>query len=131
MRPLIIQEQSRVLGKDEVEKMNVMLMRGDNVVLLSNHQTEADPQIVSILLEQMGMTDLAERIIFVAGHKVTNDRIAIPFSMVSCLHYFIFQFIPLIHNCFLYCRGVTCCVFTPRSTSKTHQKNSPVKALKI
>ena len=28
------------------------------------------------------MSHLAEKIIFIAGHKVTNDPVAIPFSMV-------------------------------------------------
>jgi hypothetical protein len=35
------------------------------------------------MLEQNGFASLAEKIIFVAGHKVTNDPVAIPFSMVS------------------------------------------------
>jgi hypothetical protein len=32
------------------------------------------------------MSSLAEKVIFIAGHKVTNDPVAIPFSMVSERH---------------------------------------------
>lgn len=39
--------------------------------------------MVTIVLEENGFADLAEKVIFVAGHKVTNDPVAIPFSMVS------------------------------------------------
>ncbi len=59
--------------------------RGENVVILSNHQTEVDPQVISILLEKEGLNELSEKIIFIAGHKVTNDPVAIPFSMVNLL----------------------------------------------
>ena len=54
------------------------------MIILSNHQTECDPQVLSILLERedQSLGKLAESIIFVAGHKVTNDPVAIPFSMV-------------------------------------------------
>ncbi len=42
-----------------------------------------------MLLEKYGMNDLAEKIIFIAGHKVTNDPVCIPFSMgrnLICIH---------------------------------------------
>ncbi len=38
--------------------------------------------MLSILLERNGLGALAEKIVFVAGHKVTSDPVAIPFSMV-------------------------------------------------
>ena len=53
--------------------------RGENVILLANHQTEPDPQIISILLEKKNPV-LAEEMIFVAGHRVVTDPVAIPFS---------------------------------------------------
>jgi hypothetical protein len=34
------------------------------------------------LLELHGLSGIAEKIIFIAGHKVTTDPVAIPFSMV-------------------------------------------------
>mmetsp|Transcript_30885 Transcript_30885/g.52255 ORF Transcript_30885/g.52255 Transcript_30885/m.52255 type:complete len:387 (+) Transcript_30885:95-1255(+) len=89
MRPLVINEQSRAVGLDKLKALEDKLASGENVLLLSNHQTEADPQVMSILLEENDMGHLAEKIIFVAGHKVTSDPIAIPFSMgrnLLCIH---------------------------------------------
>jgi hypothetical protein len=89
MRPLIIAEKSRLLGKENFQKIREILAKGENAVILSNHQTEADAQVFSILLENEGMSVLGEKSIFIAGHKVTNDPIAIPFSMgrnLICIH---------------------------------------------
>ena len=82
-------DQSILRGEANAKKIKEFLAKGDNVVILSNHQTEADPQVISILLEKYGLTDLAEKVIFVAGHKVTSDPVAIPFSMgrnLLCIH---------------------------------------------
>jgi glycerol-3-phosphate O-acyltransferase len=41
------------------------------------------------LLEREGLGSFAEKMIYIAGHKVTNDPIAIPFSMgrnLICIH---------------------------------------------
>jgi glycerol-3-phosphate O-acyltransferase len=65
------------------------LLAGDNVVLFANHQSEADPQVVSACLELAGFEQIASKLIFVAGHKVTTDPLAIPFSMgrnLLCIH---------------------------------------------
>lgn len=89
MRPLIIDEQSKLVGVENFQRIRELIAKGDNVVILSNHQTEADAQVFSILLEREGMSDLGEQSIFIAGHKVTNDPIAIPFSMgrnLICIH---------------------------------------------
>lgn len=45
IRPLIIMEQSRTVGVEQLGNMQAVLDRGENVVLLSNHQTEADAQV--------------------------------------------------------------------------------------
>ena len=48
--------------------------------------------MISILLEKYSLPELAEKIVFIAGHKVTNDPVAIPFSMVSgggVIHFFL------------------------------------------
>ena len=45
MRPLVIESQSRFIGADNAEKILEITGRGENVVILSNHQTEADPQV--------------------------------------------------------------------------------------
>ena len=44
-------------------------------------QTEADPQVISLLMEREGYGKLASGLISVAGHRVTTDPLAIPFSM--------------------------------------------------
>eukprot|EP01042_Synura_sphagnicola_P002517 gene2518-3033_t len=80
---VMARDQSRLVGKENAVKIGEYISRGDNVIILSNHQTECDPQVLSILLEREdeSLGKLAESIIFVAGHKVTNDPVAIPFSM--------------------------------------------------
>lgn len=80
LRPLVIFESSMVKGISNLEKMISQLNRGENVILLSNHQTEPDPQAISLLLEKTH-PQFAEKIIFVAGHRVTTDPLAIPFSL--------------------------------------------------
>ncbi len=44
-------------------------------------QTEADPQVTSLLFEKEGFQDLSERLISVAGHRVTTDPVCMPFRM--------------------------------------------------
>ncbi len=89
LKPLIIDEESKVFGIENCKLIESHLEKGDNVIILSNHQTECDPQVISILLERYGYSSLAEKIIFIAGHKVTSDPVAIPFSMgrnLICIH---------------------------------------------
>ncbi len=80
LRPLIIFEQSKVRGMQHVMQMEEQLKRGENVILLANHQTEPDPQAISLLLEK-SHPKLVEEMIFVAGHRVINDPLTVPFSM--------------------------------------------------
>ncbi len=80
IRPLIDFTQSYVSGLDQVEKLEVQLKQHENVILLSNHQIEPDPQIISLLLEAAHPV-LAEEMIFVAGHRVITDPLAVPFSL--------------------------------------------------
>jgi len=59
------------------------------MLCFANHQSEADPQVLSILLEEIGMPEEASKVVYVAGHKVTTDALAIPFSMgrnLLCIH---------------------------------------------
>jgi glycerol-3-phosphate O-acyltransferase len=79
IRPLVVFESSKVLGLENVEKIVKQLSSGDNVVLLANHQTEVDPQVISLMLESY--PKLAEEMIFVAGDRVITDPLAIPLSM--------------------------------------------------
>ena len=72
-----------------LEQIQTQLQNGENVILFANHQSEADPQVVSACLELAGFADLAKQMIYVAGHKVTTDPLAIPFSMgrnLLCIH---------------------------------------------
>lgn len=80
IRPLILIDPSKVLGVDKVDRMVEQLSRGENVILLANHQTEPDPQVISVLLEKT-YPDFVEKMIFVAGHRVVTDPLAVPFSM--------------------------------------------------
>ncbi|KAG0460598.1 hypothetical protein HPP92_020895 [Vanilla planifolia] len=61
-------------------EMEQHLRQGHNVILFSNHQTEADPAIIALLLEKTN-PHLAEAMIFVAGDRVLTDPLCKPFSM--------------------------------------------------
>lgn len=80
LRPLVNMEQSKVYGLDVLDDVETKLKKGENVVFLANHQIEADPQAISILLENTHQ-HLAENMIFVAGHRVISDPLAVPFSL--------------------------------------------------
>jgi glycerol-3-phosphate O-acyltransferase len=80
IRPLIQFEQSKLLGTEHLDQLQLYLNQGDNVILFSNHQTEPDPQAISLMLEKR-FPKLAQEMIFMAGHRVTSDPLAVPFSM--------------------------------------------------
>lgn len=80
MEPLVDKELSTVQGLENVELMKKRIDKGENVILFGNHQTESDPQLTSILLEN-SFPEFAEKIIFVAGERVITDPLAIPFSL--------------------------------------------------
>jgi len=80
---------SVVLGEENAKRAFENIKKGENVVFLANHQSEADPQVFSICLEKIGLAEEAAEVIYVAGHKVTTDTLAIPFSMgrnLLCIH---------------------------------------------
>jgi glycerol-3-phosphate O-acyltransferase len=79
IRPIVIMKDSKILHQQNVDRISQQLNKGDNVILLSNHQTELDPQAISLLLEKQ-YPNLGENMIFVAGHRVTTDPLAVPFS---------------------------------------------------
>lgn len=80
LRPLVDMSISSTNGLDIADKIAAQLASGDNVILLANHQIEADPQAISILLEK-SHPEMARTMIFVAGDRVVTDPLAIPFSM--------------------------------------------------
>jgi glycerol-3-phosphate O-acyltransferase len=87
--PCMDMDKSIILGMDHLNRIAKQIEAGENVVLLANHQSEADPQVVSKCFEKAGYGKLAADMIYVAGHKVTTDPLAIPFSMgrnLICIH---------------------------------------------
>lgn len=88
-RQIIDVQNSVVLGRENVKRAFEQVNAGENVVFFANHQSEPDPQVISVLLEQLGYGKEAADMTFIAGHKVTTDPIAIPFSMgrnLVCIH---------------------------------------------
>ncbi len=80
IRPFIDFENSQIFGLNSLKKIQQQLKKGENVILLANHQTEPDPQIISLLLEKID-PKLASDMVFVAGHRVISDPMAIPMSL--------------------------------------------------
>lgn len=81
IEPLVDFDRSQLFGMDNLKQIKEEVGKGDNVILLANHQTEPDPQAITLLLQNAGFGDLAEQMIFVAGHRVVTDPMAIPFSL--------------------------------------------------
>lgn len=80
LTPLVDKAHSKVVGGTNIEQALKNLKNNENVILLANHQTETDPQAISLLLEDQ-FPSLGEKIIYVAGERVVTDPIAIPASM--------------------------------------------------
>jgi glycerol-3-phosphate O-acyltransferase len=79
MEPMLDPNDSVLLGSERVKDIEALLAKGDNVVLLSNHQTEADPSCWSFALHE-NHERLERDMIMVAGDRVTTDVVAVPFS---------------------------------------------------
>ncbi|KAB1216102.1 Glycerol-3-phosphate acyltransferase, chloroplastic [Morella rubra] len=73
-------------GEIVLSNMSVALDRmlsdveGHNIVLMSNHQSEADPAVIALLLEATN-AHIAESLTYVAGDRVLIDPLCKPFSM--------------------------------------------------
>lgn len=80
IRPFIDFNQSKMTGIDSIRQIEKQIGQKENVILFANHQTEPDPQIISLLLEKIA-PKLALDMIFVAGHRVITDPMAIPMSL--------------------------------------------------
>lgn len=80
IRPLVKREKSTVQGLEIVDRIEKGMKKGENIILFANHQIEPDPQAISLLLETTH-PELVDKMIFVAGHRVTTDPMAVPFSM--------------------------------------------------
>jgi len=80
IRPLVDLPHSTIRGKEYLDTITSILEKKENVILLANHQTEADPQAISILLEKTH-PKLGKSIIYIAGERVIVDPVAVPFSI--------------------------------------------------
>jgi glycerol-3-phosphate O-acyltransferase len=78
--PMIEEESSTIEGIENIDKLSSLIALGENAVILYNHQTEPDPQIIALMLEKR-WSALTESMVFIAGHRVTEDPLAVPFSM--------------------------------------------------
>jgi glycerol-3-phosphate O-acyltransferase len=79
-RPLVDKARSTVTGRDQLTRISSQLASGENVIFLANHQSEADPQIISLLLED-DFEALGRNMVFVAGERVIADPMTAPFSI--------------------------------------------------
>jgi len=80
LMPLIDLKKSKLYGIENLKKIDEYINKKENVILLSNHQSEVDPLIIPILTGDKYFS-LASNIISVAGERVILDPLAIPFSM--------------------------------------------------
>ncbi|XLU20118.1 hypothetical protein S245_056184, partial [Arachis hypogaea] len=62
---------------------------GHNIILISNHQTEADPAVIALLIEKKA-PHLAENMTYVAGDRVVTDPLCKPFSIGRCWWLYLF-----------------------------------------
>lgn len=72
--------RSTLLGLEHVKEIDGLLERGENIILLSNHQIEPDPIVISILLEPH-FPNVVQRLLCVSGERVTADPLTVPFSL--------------------------------------------------
>lgn len=88
VRNLIDFKRSYVGNLHNFDKIEQLLAKGDNVVVLANHQTEADPAVWALLLQHTHPR-IATDVHYVAGDRVVSDPLCKPFSMgrnLFCVH---------------------------------------------
>lgn len=81
--------ENSVLGhRERWDKILALIEAGHNVILLANHQTEADPGVFAHML-MATHPRLATDVVYVAGDRVVTDPLCKPFSMgrnLFCVH---------------------------------------------
>ena len=77
---VLIRSESTIINEPLLQTIEAQIANGENVIFFSNHQTEIDPQIIQLLIQNKH-PNLAQNMIFVAGHRVTTDPFAIPISL--------------------------------------------------
>ncbi|KAA8490281.1 Glycerol-3-phosphate acyltransferase, chloroplastic [Porphyridium purpureum] len=81
-RPLVDFANSQILGMENLQRAAQQLASGENVIFFANHQSEGDPHAVDVLLAELaGLPDLAQNMIFMAGDRVREDPLVVPFSL--------------------------------------------------
>ncbi|KAG9453010.1 hypothetical protein H6P81_005914 [Aristolochia fimbriata] len=80
IRPLLDFRKSYVGNIELFNEIEEKLQQGHNIIIISNHQTEADPAVISLLLETTH-PNITEKMTFVAGDRVLTDPVCKPFSM--------------------------------------------------
>ncbi|KAE9607002.1 hypothetical protein Lal_00026218 [Lupinus albus] len=80
IRPLVDYRNSYVGNMSLFIEIEEKLKQGHNIILMSNHQTEADPAVISLLLEKR-LSYIAENLTYVAGDRVLTDPLCKPFSI--------------------------------------------------
>ncbi|XP_068634237.1 glycerol-3-phosphate acyltransferase ATS12, chloroplastic-like isoform X2 [Aristolochia californica] len=80
IRPLLDFRKSYIGNVVLFNEIEEKLQQGHNIILISNHQTEADPAVIALLLEKTH-PNIAEKMTFVAGDRVVTDPVCKPFSM--------------------------------------------------
>lgn len=73
---------SRVLKLENLQRAVAQVRAGENVIFLSNHQSEADPYAIDALFRHVAHLDagFVKEIIFMAGDRVRQDLVVVPFS---------------------------------------------------
>ncbi|GJP50767.1 hypothetical protein CLOM_g9932 [Closterium sp. NIES-68] len=88
VRPLINYSKSFIGNVKIFDEIQANLDAGHNVILMTNHQTEADPGVIALMLES-SHPRLATSITYVAGDRVVFDPFCMPFSLgrnLLCVH---------------------------------------------
>ncbi|KAL4199516.1 hypothetical protein AMTRI_Chr03g51530 [Amborella trichopoda] len=80
IRPLIDFRESYVGNISLFSDVEEKIKQGHNIVFMSNHQTEADPAVIALLLE-ISNPFLSENLTYLAGDRVVTDPVCKPFSM--------------------------------------------------
>ena len=78
-RPVVDWNQSSLRGLPHLEKILKQLSAKENVILLANHQTEPDPQLISLLLAKSSSLPRRRDDHCPLAQRVVTDTLAIPF----------------------------------------------------
>lgn len=79
---LLNAKESTVQGQDNLRRAIDFVNRGENVIFMSNHQSEGDPYAIDLLFDWVAHCDrsFCETLVFMAGDRVRDDPVVAPFS---------------------------------------------------